>query len=65
MSALKITLGAASVDRSLIKYAGLTPYSAGLYQINLVIPPNLTPDPEIRVSINEQSSPAGLKLAVR
>jgi uncharacterized protein (TIGR03437 family) len=64
-SALKIALGVATVDRSLIRYAGLTPYSAGLYQINLVIPPNPPADPEIRVSINEQSSPAGLKLAVR
>ena len=46
-------------------YAGLTPGSAGLYQINLVLPPNPGIDPEIVVTIGGASSAPGLKLAVR
>lgn len=65
VSALKITLGSVTLDRARIQYAGLTPFSAGLYQINLVLPANLDPDPEIRVAIDGQSSPVGLKLAAR
>jgi uncharacterized protein (TIGR03437 family) len=65
LSDLKVSLGGNPVDPNLIKYAGLTPGSAGLYQINLLIPDNLGTDPEIRVAVAGQSSPAGLKLAVQ
>jgi uncharacterized protein (TIGR03437 family) len=64
-AALKVYLAGSPVDPSLIKYAGLTPEMAGLYQINMVLPPDLPPDPEIRVAIGDHSSPAGLKLALR
>jgi uncharacterized protein (TIGR03437 family) len=46
-------------------YAGLTPQSAGLYQINLQLPDSGPTDPELRVSIGDQSSQAGVKLALR
>ena len=62
---LRISLGGSTLDPIYIKYAGLTPGSAGLYQINLFLPDNLGTDPEIRVAVAGQSSPAGLKLAVR
>jgi uncharacterized protein (TIGR03437 family) len=62
---LKVSLGGTPLDPVYIKYAGLTPGSAGLYQLNLYLPNYLGPDPEIRVSVAGQSSPAGLKLAVR
>ena len=65
LSDLKISLDGTTVDPILIKYAGLTPGSAGLYQINLELPSNVGTDPEIRVAVANQSSPAGLKLAVR
>ena len=35
LASLKVTVNGAPVDPVLIKYAGLTPGSAGLYQINL------------------------------
>ena len=38
LASLKVTLNGAPVDPMLIKYAGLTPGSAGLYQINLFLP---------------------------
>jgi uncharacterized protein (TIGR03437 family) len=50
-----------SADR--IKYAGVTPGYAGLYQINLALPDSPGQDPEIRVAIGDQSTPSGLKLA--
>lgn len=65
LSDLKVSLDGSTVDPILIKYAGLTPGSAGLYQINLEVPSNVGTDPEIRVAVANQSSPAGLKLAVR
>jgi uncharacterized protein (TIGR03437 family) len=65
LSDLKVSLGGVVMDPVLIKYAGLTPGFAGLYQINLALPGNLGTDPEIRVAVAGQSSPAGLKLPVR
>lgn len=65
LSALQVSLAGVVVDSGLIKYAGLTPASAGLYQINLEVPGNPGTDPEVRVTIAGQSSPAGLKLAIR
>lgn len=65
LSDLKVSLGGSAVDQVLVKYAGLTPGSPGLYQINLFLPNNLGTDPEIRVAVADQSSPAGLKLPVR
>jgi hypothetical protein len=38
LASLKVTLNGVAVDPSLIKYAGLTPGSAGLYQINIYLP---------------------------
>ena len=65
LSDLKLLLNGNAVDTVRIKYAGLTPGSAGLYQINLQLPDNLGADPEIRVAVASQSNPGGLKLAVR
>jgi len=65
LSDLKVYLGGTAIDAASILYAGLTPGSAGLYQIDLVLPASLDTDPEIRVAIADQSSPAGLKLAVQ
>ena len=65
LSNLTVYLGGTAIDPASILYAGVTPGSAGLYQINLVLPNNLGTDPEIRVAIAGQSSPPGLKLAVQ
>jgi uncharacterized protein (TIGR03437 family) len=65
LSDLKVYLGGTAIKPASILYAGVTPGSAGLYQINLVLPDNPGTDPEIRVAIADQFSPAGLKLAVQ
>lgn len=64
-STLKVLVNGTAIDSSLIKYAGLTPFSTGLYQINFILPPGLSADVEIRISDAGQTSAAGLKLAVR
>jgi hypothetical protein len=51
--------------RSFIFYVGVTPYSAGLYQINMFLPGDAPANPEIRVSIGAQTSAAGLLLNVQ
>ena len=61
---LRVMLNGAAVPASRIQYAGLTPGYAGLYQINVALPDGLPADPEIRVAILDQTSPAGLKLPV-
>jgi uncharacterized protein (TIGR03437 family) len=64
-TSIKVTLNGSPVDIGRISYAGLTPASAGLYQINVRLPDSTPPDPELRVAMADQSSQAGVKLAVR
>jgi uncharacterized protein (TIGR03437 family) len=61
---LNVTLAGVPVDPARIVYAGLTPRSAGLYQINLVLP-SCPVDPEVRVTVAGVTSSSGLKLAIR
>jgi uncharacterized protein (TIGR03437 family) len=61
----KVMLNGTAVDPDRISYAGLTPSSAGLYQINVQLPDNLPADPELRVAVGDQASQAGVKLASR
>jgi len=62
---LKVTIGSVVVASDRIKYAGLTPRSAGLYQINVAVPEGAGTDPEIRVAVGSQTNASGLKLALR
>jgi uncharacterized protein (TIGR03437 family) len=54
-----------ALDSSLVLYAGLCPGWAGLYQVDFFLPNDVGTDPEIRVGVGQQLSPASLKLAVR
>jgi uncharacterized protein (TIGR03437 family) len=63
LAALKVTLGPVAIDAAHLKYAGLTPGSGGLYQINLIVPDGIGADPEIKVAGDTTS--AGLKIAIR
>ena len=65
IASLKVTLDGAAVDPSLIKYAGLTPGCAGLYQINLYIPEGAHNNPEIEVTAGNLPPQTGLKLPVQ
>jgi uncharacterized protein (TIGR03437 family) len=61
-ASLNVLLNGTAVDPSLIQYAGITPGCAGLYQINLLLPTPLPSNPEIRVQIGPQTSPAAMNL---
>jgi uncharacterized protein (TIGR03437 family) len=52
------------LDSTKMLYAGLAPGWAGLYQVNLVLPDDVGPDPEIRLAVGNQMSAPGMKLAV-
>jgi len=64
-ASLSVTLNGTAVDRSLIKYAGVTPGSAGLYQVNLYLPEGTGNDPEIQVAAGNPTAQTGLKLPLR
>ena len=64
LSELTVTLAGVALDNRSIQYAGITPGTPGLYQLNLVLPKQLAPDPEIRVAIGAQISSPGLRLPV-
>jgi uncharacterized protein (TIGR03437 family) len=64
-SQLQVLLAGTACPPGNVLYAGLAPGFAGLYQINLVIPPLTPPNPEIRISVGPQISPPGLALAAQ
>ena len=65
IASLKVTLDGTAVDPSLIKYAGLTPGCAGLYQINIYVPDGAHNNPEIQVTAGNLPPQTGLKLPVQ
>ena len=62
---LQVLLDGIAIDPAQVRYAGLTPGSAGLYQINVVLSQTSRPDPELRLSIGGVVSQAGVKLPLR
>jgi uncharacterized protein (TIGR03437 family) len=62
LASLRVTIGPVAVAPALIKYAGVTPGSGGLYQINLIVPEGVGIDPELKVTGDVTSG--GLKLAI-
>lgn len=65
IASLKVTLDGTAVDRSLIKYAGLTPGCAGLYQVNIYIPDGAHNNPEIQITAGNLPPQTGLRLPVQ
>jgi len=53
----QVLLNGTAVDPSLIQYAGAAPGFAGLFQINLALPANTPPNPELRIGfMNNQGN---------
>jgi uncharacterized protein (TIGR03437 family) len=65
LSSLTVSLDGITLPSYLIKYAGATPGSVGLYQINLELPQDVTADPAIRLTVGTQSNAGTLKIAVQ
>jgi len=59
-----VWLDGVAVDGSAIRYAGVAPGFAGLYQINLKLPETAGLNPEIRIGSAAAMSPAGPRLRV-
>jgi len=62
LAGLQILLNGTPVPPASILYAGLAPGFSGLYQINLVLPAWLPPDPDIQIAIGTEISPEGVEL---
>jgi len=61
-SSFQVQLNGVPVEHARIEYAGVTPGFAGLFQINVKLPDDLSADPEVRVG-TDRLSPAGRYLA--
>lgn len=61
----RVLLNGTAVDPERIRYAGLTPLSAGLYQVNVILPDDVPADPELRLFVGDAGSPQGVKLLLR
>jgi uncharacterized protein (TIGR03437 family) len=64
LSQLQVLLDGQAVPSASIWYAGITPGFPGLYQINLLLPGQLGPAPELRVALGDQMSQGSLRLPV-
>lgn len=64
-SELQILLNGNPCPASSIYYAGVAPGFAGLYQINLLLPSAVTPNPAIQMVIGTQASPGSVLLYVQ
>jgi len=61
----QVLLNGSPVDPSRILYVGVAPGCAGVYQINLLLPDDAPPSPEIRLSTSDQVSPPGRVLPLQ
>lgn len=62
---LDVLLNGVPVERSMIEYAGVAPYFAGVYQINLRLPAWTPADPDVQLAIGGQISRPGVRLHVQ
>lgn len=65
LAALRVSLAEKAVDPMMVKYAGLTPGAAGLYQINLVVPDGTPAQPSIDVTSGGPAPSPSLKLPIQ
>jgi uncharacterized protein (TIGR03437 family) len=62
-SDFQVLLDGVTLDGSLVQYAGAAPSNAGLYQVNVQLPSDLSPNnPQVQVSVAGVLSPAGFSL---
>ena len=59
-----VLLDGVPVDPSAIAYAGVAPGFGGLYQINLILPASVGPNPQITIGFPDSLSPSGVTIPV-
>ena len=62
---LSVLVGGSAITGWRIYYAGVTPGYAGLYQINVKLPDDMAPNPEVRFAIGARLSPPSTYLVTR
>ena len=62
MADFKVIVNGSAVDPGAVLYAGIAPYFAGLYQINVRLPGVMEANPELRIGLGDALSLAGVKL---
>jgi uncharacterized protein (TIGR03437 family) len=60
-----VLLNGVPLDASRIEYVGVAPGYAGLYQLNIKLPSDVPPNPEIRIATGDLISPGQRYLNVR
>jgi uncharacterized protein (TIGR03437 family) len=65
LSSLAVSLDGVALPATSIQYAGVTPGSLGLYQINIQLPQDVGANPTIQVTVAGESSAGTLQLAVQ
>lgn len=64
LAQFSLTINGAAIPGSAIYYAGITPGCAGLYQINVQLPADAPPTPQIRISIGTAVSAGQTQLPI-
>lgn len=64
LAQFRIYLDGIPIDPARVSYAGLTPGTAGLYQVTFQLPDNAPENPELRLGLSEPLSDPGIRLAV-
>lgn len=65
LAAFQVLLDGVAVDPTRVYYAGLAPGFAGLYQINIKLPDEISENPELRIAMCDAISRPGLKIPAR
>jgi uncharacterized protein (TIGR03437 family) len=61
----RVVLDGVPLAQSAILYAGVAPGFAGLYQVNVILPPTTGVNPEVRIGFTETLSMPGVRLPVQ
>lgn len=62
LSEFAVHLAGTALPASAVRYAGIAPGFAGLYQINLKLPEDFPADPDVRIGLGSALSPEGVRL---
>jgi len=65
MQQFSVSIAGTAIDSGSILYAGVAPGYAGLYQVNVKLPQQLTANPEIRIALGDSVSASGILLPAK